>query len=44
MEPNRATLEYLKERNVESFDVMVSDRDSQYEKEYLLMSTIWNLR
>ena len=35
MEPNKATMEYLKERNVKSFDIMVSDKDSQYEKEYL---------
>ncbi len=35
MEPNKSTMEYLKERNVKSFDVMVSDKDSQYEKEYL---------
>ncbi|MCE7698766.1 MAG: homoaconitase large subunit [Methanobacterium paludis] len=35
MEPNKATMEYLKERNVKSFDIMVSDSDSQYEKEYL---------
>lgn len=35
MEPNRATLEYLKDRNVGPFDVVVSDKDSQYEKEYL---------
>ena len=35
MEPNKATMEYLKERNVKSFDIMVSDKDSKYEKEYL---------
>ncbi|AEG17608.1 homoaconitase large subunit [Methanobacterium paludis] len=35
IEPNKATMEYLKERNVKSFDIMVSDSDSQYEKEYL---------
>lgn len=34
MEPNKATLQYLKDRNVEGFDVVKSDPDYQYEKEY----------
>lgn len=35
MEPNRATLEYLKERNVSPSGIALSDEDSQYEKEYI---------
>ena len=34
MEPNKATLEYLKDRNVKSFEVVKSDKDYVYEKEY----------
>ena len=34
MEPNKATLQYLKDRNVEGFDVVKSDPDYEYEKEY----------
>lgn len=34
MEPNKATLDYLKQRNVKSFEIMRSDKDSDYEKEY----------
>ncbi|KAF5069453.1 homoaconitase large subunit [Methanobacterium aggregans] len=35
MEPNRAVKEYLMKRNVKNFDVIRSDDDSQYEKEYI---------
>ncbi|HNS25808.1 MAG TPA: 3-isopropylmalate dehydratase large subunit, partial [Methanobacteriaceae archaeon] len=34
MEPNRATLDYLKKRGVAGFDVIKSDTDSHYEREY----------
>lgn len=34
MEPNRATLDYLKKRGVAVFDVIKSDTDSHYEHEY----------
>lgn len=34
MEPNQATLNFLKSRNVTSFEVFNSDEDSSYEKEY----------
>jgi methanogen homoaconitase large subunit len=34
MEPNKAVLKYLKARNVSKFDVVRSDKDSSYEKEY----------
>ncbi len=34
MEPNKATLQYLKDRNVGGFDVVTSDPDYDYEKEY----------
>jgi methanogen homoaconitase large subunit len=34
MEPNNAVLNYLKNRNVSSFDVLKSDEDSEYEREY----------
>lgn len=34
MEPNKATLQYLKDRNVGGFDVLTSDPDYDYEKEY----------
>ncbi len=34
MEPNKATLQYLKDRNVKGFDVVTSDPDYTYEKEY----------
>lgn len=34
MEPNPATLQYLKDRNVKSFEVVKSDKDYDYEKEY----------
>jgi len=34
MEPNKATLQYLKDRNVEGFNVVKSDPDYEYEKEY----------
>lgn len=34
MEPNKAVLEYLKSRNITNFDVVRSDADSTYEKEY----------
>jgi len=35
MEPNPLTLKYLKERSGDSFEIVRSDKDSQYEKEYL---------
>jgi len=34
MEPNQATLKYLKERNVENFQIFNSDEDSVYERSY----------
>ncbi len=34
MEPNQATLNYLKNRNASSFTVFNSDKDSEYEKHY----------
>jgi methanogen homoaconitase large subunit len=34
MEPNPATLQYLKDRNVKSFEVVKSDKDYDYEKEF----------
>ncbi len=34
MEPNKNTLEYLKNRNVTDFKVVQSDKDTNYEKEY----------
>jgi methanogen homoaconitase large subunit len=34
MEPNKATLQYLKDRNVKGFDVVTSDPDYAYENEY----------
>jgi methanogen homoaconitase large subunit len=34
MEPNQATLKYLKERNVGDFQIFTSDQDSVYEKSY----------
>ncbi|MEN6328711.1 MAG: homoaconitase large subunit [Methanobacteriaceae archaeon] len=34
MQPNQATLDYLKERGVVGFDVIKPDLDSQYEREY----------
>ncbi len=34
MEPNKAVLEYLKARNITDFEVVKSDKDSVYEKEY----------
>ncbi|BDZ67701.1 homoaconitase large subunit [Methanobacterium ferruginis] len=34
MEPNSATLKYLKERNVHDFRIFTSDEDSIYEKSY----------
>ena len=34
MEPNQATLNYLKERNVSPFEILNSDKDSNYEKNY----------
>jgi len=34
MEPNKATLQYLKDRNVNSFDIVKSDVDYEYEHEY----------
>lgn len=34
MEPNQATLDYLKDRRVAGFDLIKSDPDSQYEREY----------
>ena len=35
MEPNQATLNYLKERNVSSFEILNSDKDSNYEKNFI---------
>ncbi len=32
--PNKATLQYLKDRNLKSFEVVKSDEDYTYEKEY----------
>lgn len=34
MEPNKATLKYLKNRNVTSFNILRSDKDAHYEREY----------
>jgi methanogen homoaconitase large subunit len=34
MEPNQATLNYLKERHVSPFEILNSDKDSNYEKNY----------
>src|SRR5664280_216676 len=34
MEPNKATLQYLKDRTVNHFEVVKSDRDYTYEKEF----------
>jgi methanogen homoaconitase large subunit len=34
IEPNSATLQYLKDRNVKSFEVVKSDKEYTYEKEY----------
>lgn len=34
MEPNQAVLDYLKARNVTSFEVIRSDKDPEYEREY----------
>lgn len=34
MEPNQNTLNYLKKRNKSSFNILKSDKDSQYESEY----------
>lgn len=34
MEPNKNTLEYLKNRNVTNFEVVKSDKDANYQKEY----------
>ncbi len=34
MEPNQAILNYLKERNVSSFEILNSDKDSNYEKNF----------
>jgi methanogen homoaconitase large subunit len=34
MEPNQATLNYLNQRNVSSFEILNSDKDSNYEKNY----------
>lgn len=34
MEPNTGTLDYLKQRNVKSFEIIRSDKDAEYEKEY----------
>ncbi|UTB31785.1 MAG: homoaconitase large subunit [Methanobacterium sp. ERen5] len=34
MKPNKATLQYLKDRNVGGFDVVTSDPDYDYENEY----------
>jgi methanogen homoaconitase large subunit len=36
MEPNQATIQYLKERGVTEYQVMSSDSDSIYEREYFL--------
>ncbi len=35
MEPNKATLDYLKKRSFGSFEILRSDEDSQYENEYI---------
>ena len=35
MEPNQAILNYLKERNVSSFEILNSDKDSNYEKNFV---------
>ncbi|MGP8025036.1 MAG: homoaconitase large subunit [Methanobacterium sp.] len=35
MEPNQATLNYLNQRNVSSFEILNSDKDSNYEKNFL---------
>ncbi len=34
MEPNQATLQYLKDRNVKSYEVVKSDKDYDYEMEF----------
>ena len=34
MEPNKSVLDYLKARNVTDFEIVRSDKDSDYEKEY----------
>ncbi|MGC9517019.1 MAG: homoaconitase large subunit [Methanomicrobiales archaeon] len=34
MEPNKLTLKYLKERSKGPFNILTSDKDSEYEKEY----------
>ncbi len=34
IEPNKATLQYLKDRNVKSYEVFRSDKDYIYEREY----------
>ncbi|WP_414469002.1 homoaconitase large subunit [Methanobacterium sp. ACI-7] len=34
MEPNKNTLEYLKERNVTDFEIVKSDKDADYQKKY----------
>jgi methanogen homoaconitase large subunit len=34
MEPNEATLDYLKKRSVKIVDILKSDKDSHYEKEF----------
>lgn len=34
MEPNQAVLNYLKARKITSFEIIRSDKDSEYEKEY----------
>jgi methanogen homoaconitase large subunit len=35
MEPNKSTLQYLKDRNVKSFEVVKSDDDYLYDKEFI---------
>ncbi len=34
MEPNKATLQYLNDRNVKNFEIVRSDKDYTYEKEF----------
>ncbi|MGB9937212.1 MAG: homoaconitase large subunit [Methanobacterium sp.] len=34
MEPNKNVLEYLKERNVTNFEIVKSDKEAHYQKEY----------
>lgn len=34
MEPNKSILEYLKARNIKDFEVVLSDKDSEYDKKY----------